>query len=228
MKLPENEEQETVFTVKFDEDVVIDVGYIKNFFRNFAEWYMLKADTETLSDNAYFSSLWYNFMRVNKTNYQKMYESLYATYNPLNEFEIEETHTKEVVTGLETFKHTPDGNSDFVKTTYNNSKDVSSLPTTKTFNATYTGGEKEYSKVENSGISETEQEVIALATYTDTKTKGNDKITDTISKNGNDKFKISEIVESEINMRQKYVLADIILGNFIHQYLFYSGGEFDL
>lgn len=226
-KIPENEEQQTVYTVSFDGDIVIDIAYFKNFFRNFAEWLMLKPDTETMSDSAYFSSLWYNFIRANKHNYENMYKSLYTEYNPINEFEVEEQRNKTVQTGDKTFTHKPDGNSDIVSTKYRTGIPGENNLSEETYVSTYTSGTKPYSRTEQKGTSETDQEITPLSGYDDTTKKSDDTVTETISKSGNDKYKISEIISSEIEMRKKYVLADIIMGDFINQYLFYSGGVYN-
>lgn len=180
---------------------VVDKDILKNYFLNFMDWYLLKPDTDPRTDREYFFSVWEQYIRSHESNFDMLFKALYSDYDPVDNYDIQEE-----------FTHRPDGKNDTIKTEFVN--DTTNKPTTSRKVATYAGGEKDYETIENTGKTTTTSTTTLKATYTDTTHRhGNAGVMTT-----------SEVIRQEANLRKTELASEIVMGGFVNDYLFYSGG----
>lgn len=199
-----NSDSEFIVTYTRDDEVmftIVDSDILKNYFINFAGWYLLKPDDDPRTDKQYFTDIWSNYLRSRENNFDMLFKALYSDYDPIDNYDIHED-----------FTHTPDGKTDTITTDFENASG-NDAPKTARKVATYQSGEKNYEEIINSGKTTTTSKTTLKATYTDTTHRhGNAGVMTT-----------SEVIRQEAEMRKTELASEIVMGGFVNDYLFYSG-----
>lgn len=194
------------FIVEYDTGdglkLVVSVEQLKAYFRNFYEWFLLKPDDDERTDYEFLLDTWNNYKTTHHDNWNMLFKALFASYDPIDNYDIHED-----------FTHTPDGVKDTVTTTLENDSGTDT-PTSEHYVATYSGGEKAYEKTTTTGKTTTTQESEIKSTYTDTTHRhGNAGVMTT-----------AEVIRQEAELRKTELAAEIVLGGFVNDYLMYFGG----
>lgn len=199
-----NNDSEFIVTYTRDDEemfTIVDSDILKNYFINFADWYLLKPDDDPRTDKEYFTAIWVNYLRARENNFDMLFKALYSDYDPIDNYDIHED-----------FTHRPDGKNDTIKTEFVNASG-NDAPKTSRKVATYQSGEKNYEEITNSGKTTTTSTTTLKATYTDTTHRhGNAGVMTT-----------SEVIKQEAEMRKTELASEIVMGGFVNDYLFYSG-----
>ena len=66
-----NNDTEFVLTYTRDDEefTIVDSDILKNYFINFADWYLLKPDDDQRTDKQYFTDIWSNYLRAKENNF---------------------------------------------------------------------------------------------------------------------------------------------------------------
>lgn len=189
------------YTREDNEFTIIDSDILKNYFVNFADWYLLKPDDDPRTDREYFIYVWRQYLRARESNFNMLFKALYADYDPIDNYDIHEN-----------FTHTPDGETDTITTEFENGTG-NDIPKTHRKVATYSNAEKDFEEVSNTGKTTTTSTTTLRATYTDTTHRhGNAGVMTT-----------SEVIRQETTLRKTELASEIVMGGFVDAYLFYSG-----
>ena len=129
-----NNDTEFIITYTHDgeEFTIIDSDILKNYFINFADWYLLKPEEDPRTDREYFIYVWQQYLRMRESNFNMLFRALYANYDPLDNYDIHED-----------FTHTPDGANDTITTEFENGTG-NDTPKTHRKLATYNNAEKDF------------------------------------------------------------------------------------
>lgn len=180
---------------------IVSPAKMKAYFRNFYEWFLLKPDDDERTDYEFLADTWVNYKRMHLDNWNMMFKALFASYDPIDNYDIHES-----------FTHTPDGVKDTVTTTLEN--DTTDKPISEHYVATYNSGEKAFEKTITTGKTTTTQQSEIKATYTDTTHRhGNAGVMTT-----------AEVIKQEAELRKTELAAEIVMGGFVNDYLMYFGG----
>lgn len=218
---------DTDFTIVYDlptgESIdVVKPEYLSAYFLNFADWYLLKPDNDTRTDEEYLRYIWNEYCNMQSQNWGMLFKALFSEYDPLDNYDITETENKTFTTGDKTFTHTPNGATDTAIVESEN--DAVNPPKTSHHVATYASAEKpqEYTKTE--GKTKTTTSTTVRSTYTDMTEKANDLENSTLRRHGNaGVMTTSEVIRQEAMLRKSELAAEIVMGGFVDKYLFYSG-----
>ena len=111
------QDSDTDFNIIYDlptgESVdVVKPSYIAAYFSNFAEWYLLKPDNDTRTDEEYLRFIWVQYCNMQTPNWNMLFRALFTTYNPVDNYDITEDTETTYETGDKTLEHKPDGVKD--------------------------------------------------------------------------------------------------------------------
>lgn len=201
---------------------VVKPEYLTAYFSNFADWYLLKPENDTRTDEEYLRYIWVEYCNMSSQNWGMLFKALFSEYDPLDNYNIYEDNSRTNTHGNKSFTHTPNGGTDTSTTTVTNA--AATAPTTENYVATYESGEKAYSKSVSTGSTSTTTNVTLAATYTDSTTHGNDTTSETNHRHGNaGVMTTAEVIRQEAQLRKTELACDIVLAGFVEKYLFYSG-----
>lgn len=223
------QDSDTDFNIIYDlptgESVdVVKPSYIAAYFSNFADWYLLKPDNDTRTDEEYLRYIWTEYCNMQTPNWNMLFKALFTTYNPIDNYDITEDNETTYETGDKTLEHKPDGVKD-IATVKVESGSGTKVPKTEHFVSTYNNAEKAFERTETAGETTTTTETEIKSSYTDTTTKENDTTTTTLHRHGNaGVMTTAEVIRQETMLRKSELAAEIVLGGFVDKYLFYSGG----
>lgn len=218
---------DTDFTIVYDlptgESIdVVKPEYLSAYFLNFADWYLLKPDNDTRTDEEYLRYIWNEYCNMQSQNWGMLFKALFSEYDPLDNYDITETENKTFTTGDKTFTHTPNGATDTAIVESEN--DAVNPPKTSHYVATYASAEKPQEFTQTDGKTKTTTSTTVRSTYTDLTEKANDLENTTLRRHGNaGVMTTSEVIRQETLLRKTELAAEIVMGGFVDKYLFYSG-----
>lgn len=225
-QIPNNDDTFTITYTRPDntEIKVLEPNMMYSYFVNFAEWYLLKPESDNRTDYEYFVYMWQIYRDSRAENWKMLFKALFSQYDPIDNYDIHEDTTVTFETGDKTFEHTPDGVTDTATVTVESGTGAD-LPTTSHYVSTYASAEKAFEKSTTAGKTTTTTETEIKSTYTDTTTKEDDTTTTTTHRHGNaGVMTTAEVIRQEAELRKKELAFDIVLGGFVDTMLFYSGG----
>lgn len=224
-QIPSNDDTFKIVYVRPDQSeiTVVSPSQLYGYFVNFADWYLLKPESDTRTDYEYFVYIWQVYRDSKAENWKMLFKALYSDYEPIDNYDIHESTTRTLETGDKTFEHAPDGVKDTATVTVENGTGTNA-PKTQHFVATYQSAEKAFEYTTNTGKTTTTTETEMKSTYTDTTTKEDDTETTTTHRHGNaGVMTTAEVIRQETELRKSELAFDIVLGGFVDSMLFYSG-----
>lgn len=216
------------FTIVYDlptgESIdVVKPEYLGAYFLNFADWYLLKPDNDTRTDEEYLRYIWNEYCNIQSPNWSMLFKALFSSYDPLDNYDITETSNKTYTTGDKVFTHTPNGATDTA--VVETEDDATTPPKTSHYVATYASAEKPQEYTQTEGKTKTTTTTTIRSTYSDLTEKANDLESTTLRRHGNaGVMTTAEVIRQEAQLRKTELAAEIVMGGFVDKYLFYSGG----